>query len=93
MTVKSYCPDTNFGYVTLILEIWPWIQVMTNPLVIKIHYGSEELLPWHDWRGDVCIHCDLGDDIAVKFVDTPGSWKTIVWNIQVGQVVQKLWPG
>ena len=34
VAVKSYGPDTEFGYVctvTLILEVWPWVNVMTHP--------------------------------------------------------------
>ena len=34
MALKSYGPDTDFGYVctmTLTSEIWPWIKVMTHP--------------------------------------------------------------
>ena len=33
LAVRSYCPDTDFGYVctvTLKLEIWPWVKVMTH---------------------------------------------------------------
>ena len=34
MAVRSYGPDTDFGYVctvTLTLEVWPWFKVMTHP--------------------------------------------------------------
>ena len=34
----SYCPDTDFRYVftvTLTLEIWPWVKVMTHPWVMN----------------------------------------------------------
>ena len=36
MAVRSYSPDTDFGYmfvctVTLILEIWSCVKVMTRP--------------------------------------------------------------
>ena len=34
MAVRSYCPDTHFGHVftvTLTLEIWHWVKVMTHP--------------------------------------------------------------
>ena len=42
MAVRSYGPDTDtdFGYVctvtlvTLTLEIWPWVKVMTHPWVM-----------------------------------------------------------
>ena len=35
--VRSYGLDTDFGYectVTLTLEIWPWVKVMTHPWVM-----------------------------------------------------------
>ena len=34
---RSYCPDMDFWYVctlTLTLEIWPWVKVMTHPLAM-----------------------------------------------------------
>ena len=34
--MRSYGPDTDFGYVctvTLTLEIWPWVKVVTHPSV------------------------------------------------------------
>ena len=37
VAVRSYGPDTDFGYVfivTLTLEIWPWGKVMTHPWVM-----------------------------------------------------------
>ena len=37
LAVRSYGPDTDLGYVctvTLTLEIWPLVKVMTNPGVI-----------------------------------------------------------
>ena len=37
MAVGSYGPDTDFHYmctVTLTLEIWPWVKVMTHPWVM-----------------------------------------------------------
>ena len=37
MAVRSYGPDMDFGYlctVTLTLEIWPWVKVMTHPWVM-----------------------------------------------------------
>ena len=37
LAVRSYGPDMDFQYVctvTLTLEIWPWVKVMTNPLVM-----------------------------------------------------------
>ena len=37
LAVRSYGPDTDFWYVctvTLTLEVWPWVKVMTHPLVM-----------------------------------------------------------
>ena len=37
IAVRSYGPDTEFGYVctvTLTLEIWPWVKVITHPWVM-----------------------------------------------------------
>ena len=34
LAVRSYGPDTDFWYVcnvTLTLEIWPWVKIMTHP--------------------------------------------------------------
>ena len=72
MAGRSYGPGTDFWYVctlTLTLEVWPKIKVMTHPSVmdkivrniIQIQLGSEELWPGH--RFPVCVHCDidLGD--------------------------------
>ena len=41
MAMRSYDPDTDFGYVctvTLTSEIWPWVKVMTHPSVIDNKY-------------------------------------------------------
>ena len=70
LAMRSYGPDTDFGYVctvTLTPEIWPWVKV-THPSVIdnnslivwniiQIQLGSEELWPGH-WFW-VFVHCDL----------------------------------
>ena len=58
LTLKSYGPDTDFGYVctvTLTLELGPWVKawptlkswttIVWN--IIQIQHGSEELLPRH----------------------------------------------
>ena len=68
LTVRIYGPDTDFQYmatVTLTLEIWPWVKVMTHPWVMKaivwniiqIQLDSEELWPGHVFP--VCVHRDL----------------------------------
>ena len=47
MAMWSYGPDTDFGYMctmTLTLEIWPWVKVMTFPLVMNnncVQYYSD----------------------------------------------------
>ena len=41
LTVMRYDPDTDFGHVgtvTLTLEIWHWVKVMTYPWVIDYKY-------------------------------------------------------
>ena len=67
--------------VTLTLEVWPRVKVMTHPLsqwtttvwnIIQIQHGSEEL--WSGYKFGVCLHCDLGlgrYDLGSK------SWHTI----------------
>ena len=75
MAVRSYGPDTYFGYVctvTLALEIWPLVKVMTHPWVMDnncvkyypdptLHFGVMALT-------QVCVHSDLdlGDITLVK---------------------------
>ena len=51
--VRSYGRDTDFQYmwtVTLTLEIWPWIKVMTHPWVMDNnhvkYYPDWALWPW-----------------------------------------------
>ena len=68
LAVRRYGPDKYFRYmctVTLTLERWPWVKVMTHPWVMdnnSVKYypdptWSEELWPGHGiW---VCVHCDL----------------------------------
>ena len=70
LAVRSYGPDMDFGYVctvTLTLELWPWVNVMTHPSVIAI---SEEL--WTGHRFPVYVHCDLdlGDMMLGQGHDT-----------------------
>ena len=81
MEVRSYCPDTDFGYVctvTLILKILPWVKVKVDSWVTdsnSVKYPdpiwSKEL--WPGSRFWVCVHCDLdlGDMSLVLGHDTP----------------------
>ena len=50
MAVRSYCTDTDFGYVctvTLILEIWPVLKVMTHLWVVDNNCVIYYMYP--DW--------------------------------------------
>ena len=53
MAVRSYGPDMDFGYVctvTLTLEVWPWVKVMTHPLVMDNNCEKYYLDPVWQWR-------------------------------------------
>ena len=53
MTVKSYGPDIDFVYkctVTLALEIWPWVKVMTHPWVMDNNCVKFYPDPTWQWR-------------------------------------------
>ena len=105
MAVKSYCPDTEFGYVctvTLTLEVWPWIKVMTHPWVMDNNCVKYYPDPTWQWgviaRIRILGMCALWPwpwryDIGSRSWHILGSWTIIVWNIiQIGQGVKKLWP-
>ena len=106
LAVRSYGPDTDFHYmctVTLTLEIWPWVKVMTHPWVMDnncvIYYPD----PTWQWgvmaRTRISSMCALWPwpwryDLLSRSWHILGSWTTIVWNyIQIGQGSTKLWPG
>ena len=86
--------------VTLTLEIWPWVKVMTHPWVmddkclniIQIQLCSEEL-----WPGNGFWVCALWPwpwryDLGSRSWHTLGSCTIIVLNIiQIGQVGTELW--
>ena len=52
MAVRSYGPDMDFQYmctVTLTLEIWPWVKVMTHPWVMdnnRVKYYPDPTWQW-----------------------------------------------
>ena len=52
LAVRTYGPDTDFEYVctvTLTLEIWPWVKVMTYPWVIDnncVKYHPDQTWQW-----------------------------------------------
>ena len=53
MAVRSYGPDTGFGYecnVTLALEIWPWVKVMTHSWVMDNNHVKYYTDPTWQWR-------------------------------------------
>ena len=98
MTVRSYSPNKDFGYVctvTLTLEIQPSFNVMTHPWVIDnncvnisnmavMNYGPDTHSFW------VCVHCDLdlGDDLRSKSWHNLGSLTRIVGIIiHIQQIV------
>ena len=80
--VRSYGPDTDFGYVCtviLTLEIWPKVQVMTHPWVIDnkcLKYCSNPSYQWKVMartRIWLCVYwdIDLGDMTLGQGHDTP----------------------
>ena len=47
MKVRSYGPDTDFGYdctVTLTLDVWPCVKVITNPLIVDNNFVKYYIL-------------------------------------------------
>ena len=106
MAMRSYDPDTDFGHVctvTLTLQIWPWVQVMTHPWV-----GDKNCVKYYPdptWLWGVMAKtrilgmCALRPwpgryNLGSKSWHTLGPWTTIVWNIiQIQQGSEELWPG
>ena len=53
MAVRIYGQDMDFGYVctvTLTLEVWPWVKVMTHPSVMDNNGEKYYLDPTWQWR-------------------------------------------
>ena len=80
LAVRSYGPDTDFQYMctlTLTLEIWPWVKVMTHLglwttivwNIIQIQLGSDELWPGHGFP--VCVTLTLEIRSWVKVMTRP----------------------
>ena len=105
LAVRSYGPDTDLWYVctvTLTLEIWPWVKVMTHPWVMD--NNCVKYYPDPTWQWGVMDRTRILGiwalwpwtwryDLGSRSWHTHGSWTTIVWNIiQIGQVVTMLWP-
>ena len=95
----------GFWYVctlTLTLEVWPKIKVMTHPSVMDHNCVKYYLDPKWQWevmaRTRIFGKCALRPwpwiyDLGSRSWYNRGSWTTIVWNIRIGQGGKKLWPG
>ena len=93
LAVRSYGSDTDFQYVctvTLTLEIWPWVKVMTHPWVMDNNCVKYYPDPTWQWRvmartqiSSICAlwPCPWRYDLGSRSWHTIGSWTTIVWNI------------
>ena len=95
MAVRSYNPDTDFRYmctVTLTLEIWPWVKIMTHPWVMEnncVKYYPDATWQWGVMaRTRIFGICVLWPwlwkymyDLGSRSWHTLGSLTTIVWNI------------
>ena len=105
LPMRSYGPDTDFGYVctvTLTLEIWPWVKVMTHSWVIDnkcVKYYPDPTWQWGVMaRTRISGICTLWPwpwryDLGWRSWHTLGSWTTIVWNIiQIQLGSEELWP-
>ena len=92
LAVRSYGPDTDFRYmctVTLTLEIWPCVKVMTHPWVMDncVKYYPDPTWQWGVMaRTRISSMCALWPwpwryDLGSRSWYTLWSWTTIVWNI------------
>ena len=83
----------DLGYlctVTLTLEVWPWVEVMTHPWVMDnncVKYYPDPTWQWGVMaRTRILGMCAVWPwpwryDIGSRSWHTFGSWTTIVWNI------------
>ena len=105
LAVRSYGPDTDFGYVcmvTLTLEIWPCVTVMTHPWVMDnncVKYYPDPIWQWGVMaRTQILGMCALWPwpwryDLGSRSWHILGSWTTILWNIiQIQLGSEALWP-
>ena len=101
LVVRSYDPDTDFGYVytmTLTLEIRPYVKLMTHPWVMDSNCVNN--YPGAIWQWGVMTRTrilgmfalwpwPLRYDLGSKSWHILGSWTTILWSIiQIGQGVR-----
>ena len=82
---KSYCPGTSFGYmdtVTLTLEIWLWVKIMTHPQVMYNNYVNCHSNSTYQLKNMA--------QILISALNAPSLWlwrydfgsrTTIVWSI------------
>ena len=106
LAVRSNGLDTDFGYVstvTLTLEIWPWVKVMTHPWVMDnnwVIYYPDPIWQWGVMARTLFLGmCTLWPwprryDLGSRSWHTLVSWTTIVWNIiQIQFGSEVLWHG
>ena len=88
LAMRSYSPDTSFGYVctvALTSEIWPWVKVMTHPSVIGNKFVK--YYPDHTWQWGVMARIRISSicalwpwpwryDLGSRSWHTLGSWTT-----------------
>ena len=68
MAVRSYGPDTDFGYVctvslTLEVHVWPWVKVVTQPWVMD--NNSVKFYPDSTWQWEVMARTPILGIICV----------------------------
>ena len=109
MTVKSNGPDTDFGYVctlTLTLQKWTWVNVMTHPWVIhgttsvwniiQIQLGCEDVytvtLTFEIWLWlKIMTHPGVANKYCVKYY----SYQIWQWGVMIRTRISgmcTLWP-
>ena len=83
------------GTVTLALEIWPWVKVVTHNWVMDNNFVK--YYPDPTWKWGVMAQTRILGICALwpwPWRYDLGSWTTIVWNInQIQHDSKELWPG